>query len=266
MKRISFLALGSALLLASCNQTSLPQTTVVDPTTSGLITFTLKPATPEKGLNGQALPTPTNVRVLVTNADTGFKLIKDVAVGAGASTVQARVPARGGYKLEAFSYLTKSVYDKRILKDGSIVNINVVQGQTTNVNLSLQALSMQLSAPASVVSGEQFKVAITNKPALIFNDIVYLRLSKTAFVQDSDFNISTAPYTVGNEITVNALSSDSSGTLYIQTRSFLAERFVESGESYVSFNYYSPSVDFGDALKTTDMVLPAGDISVGITY
>ena len=39
-------------------------------------------STPDKGLNGQALPTPINVRVLVTNADTGFKLIVDVAVGA----------------------------------------------------------------------------------------------------------------------------------------------------------------------------------------
>ena len=264
MKRLSISALGAALLLASCNQTQLPQTTVVDPATSGVITFTLKPATPEKGLNGQALPTPSNVRVLITNADTGFKLIKDVAVGTGTSTVQARVPARGGYKLEAFSYLTKTTSDKRILKEGTTSNINVVQGQTTNVNLTLQALNMQLSVPASVVSGEQFKITLTNKPSSIFSS-VYFRLSKSAFTQDGDFSFS-GPYTNTNEVTVNAPSSDSAGALYIQTRAFIAERFVESGENFISFNYYSPSVDFGETPKTTNLTLPAGDISVGITY
>lgn len=264
MKRLSLSALGSALLLASCNQTQLPQTTVVDPATSGVITFTLKPATPEKGLNGQALPTPSNVRVLITNADTGFKLIKDVAVGTGTSTVQARVPARGGYKLEAFSYLTKTASDKRILKEGTTNNINVVQGQTTNVNLTLQALNMQLSAPANVVSGEQFKVNLINRPSSIQGE-VQLRLGKTPFSQDSSF-VGSAYIISGNEMTTNAPTSDTSGSLYLQTRSYIDARFLQEGDFVNIFVYYTPSVDFGETPKTTNLTLPAGDISVGITY
>lgn len=265
MKRSALMALGTALLLASCNQAPVPTEVTVDPTTSGVITFTLKPALPAQGLSGQALPTPTNVRVLVTNPATGFKVIKDVAVAATSTTVEARVPAREGYVVEAFSYLTKSQWDKRILKTGGVDNINVTTGQTSTVNVTLQPLQMTISLPTEVVAGNKFKATLTNKSSFL-NLITYFRTSKDAFTRDDNFDISTAPYTSTSDVEMNAPDSDAEGKLYVQTRSFIHERFAMNGESIVMFNYYSPSVDLGDAPATTVLKLPEGGIGIGIGY
>ena len=157
------MALGSALLLGSCSQSQAPAPVAVDPATSGVITFTLKPAPVAQGLNGQALPTPTNVRVLVSNPTTGFKVIKDVAIGTSSTTVEARVPAREGYVVEALSYLAKSQYESEYLKLSSVNNINVTVGQTSTVNLTLQPLQITLGLPAEVIAGDKFKVSLNNK-------------------------------------------------------------------------------------------------------
>ncbi|MGM9320871.1 hypothetical protein [Deinococcus aquaticus] len=265
MKRFTLMALGSALLLGSCNQAQVPTEVTVDPATSGVITFTLKPALPVQGLSGQALPTPSNVRVLVTNPATGFKVIKDVAVAATSTTVEARVPARDGYLVEAFSYLTKTQWDKRILKTGSVNNISVTTGQTSTVNVTLQPLQLTIGLPTEVVAGDKFKATLTNKSSFL-DLITYFRISKNAFTRDDDFSISTAPYTSTSEVEMNAPASDAEGNLHVQTRSFIHERFAMNGESIVIFNYYSPSVDLGDAPASTVLKLPEGGIGIGIGY
>ena len=265
MRKLSLLGLSPLFLLVGCNQPQMPQDATVDPATSGIITFTLKPAIPAQDLNGQALPTPTNVRVLISNASTGFKLIKDVAVGAGTSTIEARVPAKTGYKLEAFSYLTKTESDKRILKDGFVNNINVTQNETTTVGLSLQPLNMQLSIPSEIISGEQFKITLANRPTSISGE-VQVRLSMTNFTQDYNFIGSALATAFRNEITTNAPSSETAGALYIQSRAYVDGRFLQAGDIVNTFAYYTPSVDFGESPITTALNLPAGSISIGITY
>ncbi|WP_158679831.1 hypothetical protein [Deinococcus sp. NW-56] len=264
MKRLTFAALGSALLLASCNQAQTQPPVTVDPATSGVITFTLKPAAAPQGLSGQALPTPTNVRVLVSNPTTGFKVIKDVAVGTGSATVEARVPARDGYKVEAFSYLIKSQYDKRVLKDGLAGNITVAAGQTTQINMTLQPIVMSIKIPTTVTAGEKFTATYDQPRSL--HPQVYFRLSAKPFIKDEVVDMSLSGGSYKSSFEMNAPASETNATMYIQAMRWIDERFVQPGESYTNFLYYAPSVDNGDAPVTATLTVPEGGIGIGIGY
>jgi hypothetical protein len=267
MKRITLMVLTSALALASCNQTQTPVAVVTDPANSGatgVITFTLKPAADTQSISGQALPTPTNVRVLFTNAATGFKLVKDVTVGTGVSTVEARVPAREGYKVEAFSYLLKNQYDKRVLKDGLSDNVAVAAGTTTQISMTLQPIVMEINIPSAVVAGAKFTATYDQPRAL--HPQVYFAVSAKPFTQDSitDLSLSGGSYKTSYEM--NAPASDTTGNMYVQAFRWIDERFMQSGDNFVSFYFYSPSVEHGDAPLTAILNVPEGGIGVGISY
>lgn len=270
MKKITALTALTSILLSSCGgpaaPTPAPAPSTPDTNATGTITFTLRPAAAAQGMQGQALPTPTNIRVLISHAN-GFKFLKDIPVTQTTTTVEAKVPVNTGYKLEAFSYVSKSNYFKSILKEGVVSGINVTAGQVTPVNLILEPITMSLSLPAEVVSGDPFTLNIT-RDNTVLGPFTSVRVAATPAASDEEvYTKSTHISAVGpTSAILNAPTVDVAGTMYVNSVTFVDARFVNSTENYVSFKYFTPSVDFGDAPKTAVLKLPEGGIGIGITY
>jgi len=232
---------------------------------TGAITFSLKRNPTDlvaKTVGSSTLPTPTNIRVIVSNTDTGFKAIQDVAVSS-ITSVTIPVPVGTGYTVDAISYVLGN--GKQILKYNNASGISVSTNVNTPVNIILQPISVSITPPNTVVAGNSFNLSFTKPSELFgFNCLNWGdSLITTASIQPTGANM-----VYGNQVSLNAPTETASGNLYFQMVFFINSNFLNSNELGDMYNwyFYYPNPTYGDTPVSMPYTLPGGGISLGITY
>lgn len=253
MRKLAYITAVAATLLSSCGGPS-----VVDPPPDkmGMITLSLRKGEVQPLSSSDA----TNIRILVSNRNTGFSYLKDVELNKKIDYIYIPVDPEAGYKVEGIS-LRRNKTSWELIKYGSASDINVKSGQTHEVNITLQRPKVELVFPSKVKTGERFEVSFKgDSPAFKSSRSIIIRNSP---LTDSDYVPPTENFYNSDGGFVNAPADVGDGKMYLYTQIFIDERFMDDTGS---ITYLSPSVDLGEAPVTADLVSPATGINIGITY
>jgi len=174
MKRIKFTTLLSLLLLiSSCdngiNEHSYGEISIILPISTSRVI----------DLNFSKINTDT-FTIYAYNETTLIKA--DASVGDISSTIEVAVPA-GTYSVLVLAGNSYSGYVS-LLGSGLVTNVTVIQDQTTNVNIVLENIDMELSAPASVQAGALINVSFSltlNNDRLVISQQGSICLSDNVF-------------------------------------------------------------------------------------
>jgi len=243
---------------------------------AGAITIALKPNTQDltaKAVALLTLPTPTNIRLLVSHATTGFSAVQDVTVPM-TSSVTIPVPVANGYTLEIISYAKTAGTNSfdgynNLLKYNIANDINVTANTNTSVDMTLLPLSVSIGTPNTVEAGGALHIT-GNIPSPLQN-FNYLQISTSPFTNrsfNSYFWPSTTPYSGSPIYDINAPTASSPGTLYFQGIYFMNSRFLTSSDTYSIYRwlFIYPNHANGDAQVSTPFTIPTGGITLGVNY
>ena len=272
MKKIKIaLLLMLVVLLTACGSdggnsgtnvdTVITETPVEDGTLRGAIAVNLiKTEDETEVLSAAVLQEPEMIRLVVRQIDEGYKVITDIAVPV-TETVKISVPENTGYVMDAISYLDSP--RRLVLKHAQLDDISVVVGETTNVSLILEPISIDTSIPESVTAGEEYTVSGT--PSFPFNTVVQVTPQKIPFSDEPQFPVGWVSF-FGEAITLNAPATESESTLYFQFKFYLDENFITDDESTINWSFFSPNITQGDDQISCPLLLPDGEIGVTIKY
>lgn len=216
----------------------------------------------------QTLPTPTNIRFLITNAATGFLATQDVEV-LNTTSVTIPVPVASGYTVEAVSYLLGSRFNN-LLKYNMTNNIDVSPNANTSVNITLQPIVISsITTPSSIVAGDAFAVSF-NIPSLFESSIVQFSTSQfTALPLPIGTNwpyTGILKYSSDGYFNFNAPTATVPGTLYFQCLATINSKFKTTTDGNGSWIFIYPNINNGDEQISIPLTIPNGGISLGVVY
>lgn len=240
------------------------------------ITIALTPAAHNaaKEVSLQTLPSPTNIRFLVSNSTTGFSAVQDVTVPMTTS-LTIPVPVAIGYTLEVLSYAKMTGTNSangynNLLKYNIVDDIAVAANANTSVNITLQPIAVSITPPSTVEAGGALHVSVDiPSPLHQFN---YLQVSTTPFTNTTFYAYfwpsPATPYSGSGTYNINAPTSTTAGDLYFQGVYFINPKFIASTDttSVYQWLFIYPNANNGDSQMSTPLTIPTGGITLGVNY
>lgn len=196
----------------------------------------------------------------------GTNAVRQVAIPAPGTetTVEISVPARTGYSVGVVAYRFNSALNVReALAGGRADDITVTADQASEVQLSVDPWSIALSAPDTLISGENTSItaAITG-PVNDFFVSTFMYTSLTPWTEVSTLPASRAGTLQGNQLSftfpVPTVTSDT--TLYLQFD--LRANSTEWQSTGFALIAFMPSTRLGAPLFVRRIKLAGGTIRV----